>query len=69
VGDIEAQLQQEINYLCFEYQVPLKRVSIFTQVQDNLLPSPRLALRGKWKDEQVLAAAREMFQRNYPRST
>ena len=68
VGDIEAQLQQEINYLCSEYRVPLKRVSIFTEAQNNLLPSPRLALRGKWKDEQALAAARKMFQRNYPRS-
>ena len=64
---IEAQIEREIDRLCVEYGVPIKRVTFFTYVQDNFLPMPRLTLRGEWKDDRSLAAARAMFQRNYPR--
>lgn len=64
---IEAQMEGQIEWLRDEYSVPSRRVTFLTYVHDNLRPLPRLTLRGEWKDDQVLSAARSLFRQHYAR--
>ena len=62
---IEAQIEQQIERLRFEYHVPPSRVAFFALIRDTLRPMPRLTLRGAWKDDAALAKARQAFRDNY----
>jgi len=64
---IEVQMEGQIEWFRDEYSVPSRRVAFFTYAHDNLRPLPRLALRGEWKDDQVLSAARNRFRQSYAR--
>jgi hypothetical protein len=58
---IEAQLQAEINALRLEYQVAPNKVSYFRTINNEVHSERRLLLRGGWKHEAALAAARAGF--------
>jgi quinol monooxygenase YgiN len=59
--EIEAQLQDEIEALRQEYQVPGKRINFYYVLHDAPRPERRLLLRGLWKDEAALSRARTAF--------
>jgi hypothetical protein len=65
--EIEAQLQDEIEALRQEYQVPGKRVNFYYVLHDAPRPERRLLLRGQWKDDVALSEARTAFQKRYTR--
>lgn len=58
---IEAQIEAEVSALRQEYHVTSRRVRIKVVMRGAPRTVPRLVLRGQWKDEQVLAAARAGF--------
>ncbi len=60
-SNIEAQLEAEIETLRQEYRVSSRRVSLDAVVRGAVRSMPRLVLRGQWKDDEVLAAARAGF--------
>jgi hypothetical protein len=64
---IEDQIEYQIDLFRQEYDVPRKRVVVYHTVRENLLPLPRLALRGKWKDDQILDDVRAVFRQTYSR--
>ena len=63
--EIEAQLQDEIEALRREYQVPGRRVNFYYVLHDAPRPERRLLLRGQWKDDAVLSRARTAFTETY----
>jgi len=63
--DIEAQLQDEIEALRQEYQVPGKRVNFYYVLHDAPRSERRLLLRGQWKDDVALSRARAAFIKTY----
>ncbi len=63
--EIEAQLQDEIEALRREYQVPGKRVNFYYVLHDAPRPERRLLLRGQWKDDAALSRARTAFIETY----
>jgi hypothetical protein len=63
--EIEAQLENEIEALRQEYQVPGKRVNFYYVLHDAPRPERRLLLRGLWKDAAALSKARTTFQKTY----
>jgi len=63
--EIEAQLQDEIEALRLEYQVPGKRVNFYYVLRDAPRPERRLLLRGLWKDDAALSRARIAFIKTY----
>jgi len=65
--EIEAQLQDKIEALRREYQVPGKRVNFYYVLHDAPRPERRLLLRGQWKDDAALSKARTTFQKTYTR--
>lgn len=64
-AEIEAQLQDEIEALRREYQVPGKRVNFYYVLHDAPRPERRLLLRGQWKDDAALSRARTTFIKTY----
>lgn len=58
---IEAQIEAEVSALRQEYHVTSRRVGIKVVMRGAPRTVPRLVLRGQWKDEEVLAAARAGF--------
>jgi len=65
--EIEAQLQDKIEALRGEYQVPGKRVNFYYVLHDAPRPERRLLLRGLWKDDTALSKARTAFMETYTR--
>lgn len=65
--EIEAQLQAEIDRLRREYGVPVRNVSYTLHMHGLPSPQSRLALRGMWRDEALLAEARASFDATYAR--
>jgi len=63
--DIEAQLQDEIEALRQEYQVPGKRINFYYVLHDAPRPERRLLLRGLWKDEAALSRVQSAFIKTY----
>jgi hypothetical protein len=63
--EIEAQLQDEIEALRREYQVPGKRVNFYYVLHDAPRTERRLLLRGQWKDDTTLSRARTVFMKTY----
>jgi quinol monooxygenase YgiN len=63
--EIEAQLQDKIEALRQEYQVPGKRVNFYYVLHDAPRPERRLLLRGQWKDDAALSKARTAFHKTY----
>jgi len=63
--EIEAQLQDEIEALRLEYQVPGKRIKFYYVLRDAPRPERRLLLRGLWKDDAALSRARTAFIETY----
>jgi hypothetical protein len=64
-AEIEAQLQDEIEALRREYQVPGKRVNFYYVLHDAPRSERRLLLRGQWKDDAALSRARTAFIKTY----
>jgi len=60
-AQIESQLEAEIAKLRAEYHIPAHRSTITIPQGGNLIRLPKLRLRGQWKDETVLDAARAAF--------
>ena len=65
---IEGEIDYRLDLLRREYNVPSRRVVNYQDVNENLLPLPHLILRGKWKDDETLAFARENFRQTYGRA-
>ncbi len=63
VSGIEAQIEEQIEYLRREYGISARRVFRHAVVRGAPRQMPRLVLRGEWRDEESLAAARANFQR------
>jgi len=64
-AEIEAQLQDEIDALRQEYQVPGRRIKFYYVLRDTPRPERRLLLRGQWKDDAALSRARTAFIETY----
>ena len=60
-AQIDSQLETEIAKLRAEYHIPAHRSAIVIVQGSNLTRLPRLRLRGQWKDEAFLGAARAAF--------
>ncbi|MEK7324932.1 MAG: hypothetical protein AAB217_06705, partial [Chloroflexota bacterium] len=60
-AQIESQLEAEIAKLRAEYHIPAHRSAIVAVQGNNLVRLPKLRLRGQWKDESLLSAARAAF--------
>ncbi len=63
--EIEAQLQDKIEALRLEYQVPGRRIKFYYVLRDTPRPERRLLLRGQWKDDAALSRARTAFIETY----
>ena len=61
VSSIEPWLREQIEALRQEYGVPARGVSYLCLMHGAPSQEPRLILRGKWKDEQLLEQARAGF--------
>jgi len=62
VSGIEAQIEAQIENLRREYGISARRVFRHAVVRGAPRQVPRLVLRGEWRDEETLAAARANFQ-------
>lgn len=60
-AQIESQLEAEIAKLRAEYHIPSHRSIVVSVQGNNLVRLPKLRLRGQWKDEALLNAARAAF--------
>jgi len=63
--EIEAQLQDKIEALRREYQVPGRGIKFYYVLRDTPRPERRLLLRGQWKDDAALSRARTAFIETY----
>ncbi len=62
---IEGQIEYYLDLFRQEYRVPAGRVTFFSHIRDTLRPMRYFTLRGAWKDETALAAARSTFRQVY----
>jgi hypothetical protein len=65
--EIELQIEHQIMLLAYEYRVPRPKIGYLLRRGDHLVPSPRLVLHGRWKDEGFLEQARSRFDEIYHR--
>ena len=62
VSGIEAQIEEQIEYLRREYGISARRVFRHAVVRGASRQVTRLVLRGEWRDEETLAVARANFR-------